>query len=180
MTAADGAAKAGTANSIRTASADPIIVFFMAFSQLLYCWFYDRKRRWFFCDRLHAPAGTSTGTPGSRLEAWITSELFTLATFFSAVTVSVMKLWKAERSLRHAFEDEIHFARQHVALAHLRPAAGAFLEMLEVGVLLAGQADKDEAGHLEAQRLAVQIGVIALDDSRPSPGRACGAGRAAR
>ena len=37
--------------------------------------------------------------------------------------------------------------------------------MLEVGILLAGQADKDEAGHLEAQRLAVQIGVIALDEA---------------
>jgi hypothetical protein len=31
------------------------------------------------------------GKPGALLETWITSELFTLATFFSAVTVSVMK-----------------------------------------------------------------------------------------
>ena len=58
--------------------------------------------------------------------------------------------------------------------------ARAFLEMLEIGILLAGQADKDKAGDLKAQRLAVQLGVIALDDSRPSPARGCGAGRAAR
>ena len=97
------------------------------------------------------------------VEAWITSELFTLATLFSAVTVSVTKLWNADRSARHAFEQEIHFARQHVAFAHFRPAAHPFLEMLEVGILLAGQADKDEAGDRKAQRLAVQ-------DRRDSPG----------
>src|SRR6201996_8812513 len=48
--------------------------------------------------------------------------------------------------LGHAFEDEIHLTRQHVALPHFSPTAGAFLEMLEIGVLLAGQTDKDEAG----------------------------------
>src|SRR5205823_5636575 len=67
---------------------------------------------------------------------------------------------------RHAFEDEIHFPRQHVALAHFRPAARAFLEVLEVAVLLAGQADKDEPGDLKAKRLAVQFGMIAADITR--------------
>src|SRR4051812_46116474 len=66
----------------------------------------------------------------------------------------------------HAFEEEIHLARQHVALAHFLPAAGALLEMLEIRVLLAGEADKDEAGDLEAQRLPVQLGMIALDEAR--------------
>ena len=51
---------------------------------------------------------------------------------------------------RHAFEDEVHFTRQHVALAHLRPAPRAFLEMLEIAVFLAGQADKNKAGDFEA------------------------------
>lgn len=40
---------------------------------------------------------TSTGTPGSCLLERITSAVFTLATFFAAVSVSVMKDWKAER-----------------------------------------------------------------------------------
>src|SRR6185312_3875805 len=62
-----------------------------------------------------------------------------------------------------AFQDEIHFTRQHVALAHFRPTAHPLLEMLEIGVLLAGEADKDEAGDGIAQRLAVQIGMIAFD-----------------
>src|SRR6202000_1288680 len=57
---------------------------------------------------------------------------------------------------RHAFQDEIHFTRQHVTLAHFRPAAHPLLEMLEIGVLLAGKADKDEAGDGKAQRLALQ------------------------
>ena len=74
-----------------------------------------------------------------------------------------MKRLERRQVARHAFEEEIHLARQHVALAHFRPAPRPFLEMLEVGVLLAGQADKDEAGDLKAQRLAVQFGVIALD-----------------
>src|SRR5690348_13225407 len=64
---------------------------------------------------------------------------------------------------RHAFQDEIHFTRQHVALAHFWPAAHPLLEMLEIGILLAGQADKDEAGDGIAQGLAVQVGVIAFD-----------------
>jgi hypothetical protein len=40
---------------------------------------------------------TSTGTPGSCLLERMTSAVFTLATFFAAVSVSVMKDWKAER-----------------------------------------------------------------------------------
>src|ERR1700679_447298 len=65
-----------------------------------------------------------------------------------------------------AFEDEIHLARQHVTLPHFRPAPRAFLEMLEIAILLAGQPDKDKAGDFKAQRLAVQFGVIALDEAR--------------
>ena len=37
--------------------------------------------------------------------------------------------------------------------------------MLEVAVLLAGQPDKDKAGDFKAQRLGVQVGVIALDEA---------------
>jgi hypothetical protein len=67
---------------------------------------------------------------------------------------------------RHAFEQEIHFSRQHVALAHLRPAPDACLEGLEVGLFLAGQADEDEARHLIAQRPGIEIGVITFDVTR--------------
>src|SRR5688572_12231945 len=73
---------------------------------------------------------------------------------------------KGRQVARHAFEDEIDFARQHVALAHLRPAPRAFLEVPEIAILLAGQADKDETGDFETQRLAVEIGVIPLDETR--------------
>src|SRR6185436_15978823 len=62
-----------------------------------------------------------------------------------------------------AFEDEIHFAGKHVALAHFRPAARAFLEMLEIAVFLARQTDKDKTGDFKAQRFSVQLGVIAFD-----------------
>ena len=40
---------------------------------------------------------TSTGTPGSCLLDRMTSAVFTLATFFAAVSVSVMKDWNADR-----------------------------------------------------------------------------------
>ncbi len=42
---------------------------------------------------------TSSGTPGSFLLEWITSEDLTLATLREAVSVSVMKDWKDDRSL---------------------------------------------------------------------------------
>ena len=105
------------------------------------------------------------GLPGSILEGWITSELFTLATLLSAVTVSVMKFWKAERSRA------THLSRKSTSpdsMWHSRTSgqrAHPFLEMLEIGVLLAGQPDKDKAGDLKAQRLAVQVGMIALDEA---------------
>src|SRR6185369_12892041 len=67
---------------------------------------------------------------------------------------------------RHAFENEIHLARQHVAFAHFRPAPRAFLEMLEIAILLAGQTHKDKTGDFKAQRFAVQFGVIAFDETR--------------
>ena len=53
-----------------------------------------------------------------------------------------------------------------MALPDFLPAPGAFLEVLEVGILLTGQTDKDKARNLEAQRLAVQFGMVALDEAR--------------
>ncbi len=50
-----------------------------------------------------------------------------------------------------------------MALAHFRPAPRAFLEMLEIAILLAGQADKDKADDFKTQRFAVQFGVIAAN-----------------
>ena len=47
--------------------------------------------------------------------------------------------------LRHAFEKEIHLAGQHVALADCGPRSHALFELLEIVIVLAGQADKDKA-----------------------------------
>src|SRR5665213_2457936 len=65
--------------------------------------------------------------------------------------------------LRHAFQKKIDFAGKHVAFAHLRPTAGLFLEMLEIGVGLAGQAHKDKTRDFVTEQLAFEIGVVALD-----------------
>jgi hypothetical protein len=54
--------------------------------------------------RWHFYSFASIGTPGAILEAWIDSAVLTLATFFSAVRVSVMKLWKLERSFATTFK----------------------------------------------------------------------------
>ncbi len=43
-------------------------------------------------------ADGATGTPGSTLALRMVSEVFTLATFFAAVSFSVRKLWNSERS----------------------------------------------------------------------------------
>jgi hypothetical protein len=96
----------------------------------------------------------------------MTSELFTLATFFAAVSVSVMKFWNDDRSFATQLQQEIHFARKHVALAHLRPGAHLLLEALEIGFRLAGQPDENKSLDLEAQHLGVEIGVIAANVSR--------------
>ena len=57
------------------------------------------------------------------MDAWITSELFTLATFFSAVTVLVMKPWKAARSRGERFGtmtgELSRLARQEIQLAKI-------------------------------------------------------------
>ncbi len=62
-----------------------------------------------------------------------------------------------------AAQDEIHFARKHVAGAHLRPGADLVLERLEVGFGLAGEPDKGKGCHPEPESIRVEVGVIALD-----------------
>ena len=52
-----------------------------------------------------------------------------------------------------------------MALAHKRPCGHCRLEGLEVGFGLAMEADHRKHRHLEAERAAVNIGVIALDET---------------
>jgi MFS family permease len=66
----------------------------------------------------------------------------------------------------HAFQEEVHFARQHVTLAHRAPVARLILEFLQIGVGLARKPDEDEAGDFIAERPGVQFGVIPLDETR--------------
>ena len=66
---------------------------------------------------------------------------------------------------RHQAQHEVVGPARHVALAHLRPAAGQGLEVVQHRLRLAVQADQREEGHLEAQGLGVQVGVVALDEA---------------
>ena len=51
-----------------------------------------------------------------------------------------------------------------MALAHLRPGTDHLLELLEVGLGLAGQPDKGKDLHRIAQGFGIDIGVVAADD----------------
>ena len=94
--------------------------------------------------------GHRTGTPGSILGGMNHQRAFHAGDILLGRQRIGDEGWKPTDRWRHAFEQEIHFARQHVAFAHFRPGAHPLLEMLEIGVLLAGQADKDKAGDLKS------------------------------
>src|SRR5262249_46827069 len=64
-----------------------------------------------------------------------------------------------------AFHHEVDLARRQVALAHDRPGADLLLERDEVGFRLAGQADEDEGGEVEAERLFVEQCAVASDEA---------------
>ena len=57
---------------------------------------------------------------------------------------------------RHAFQHEVDLARQHPAFAHQRLLADEVLELLEVGLGLAGQVHHGEHGDLVAEQLLVE------------------------
>ena len=57
---------------------------------------------------------------------------------------------------RHAFQHEVDLARQHPAFAHQRLLADEVLELLEVGLGLAGEMDHGEHRDLVAQQLLVE------------------------
>src|SRR5215471_179721 len=67
---------------------------------------------------------------------------------------------------RDAFQQEVDFAREHVALTNLWPSSDPLLEVLEIRIMLARESDEDETRDFEAERPGVEIGVIALDIAR--------------
>jgi hypothetical protein len=64
---------------------------------------------------------------------------------------------------RDALEDEIHFAVEHVALAHQRPALALGLESREIDLGLTHQTDHGKDLNLETQFARIDLGVIAAD-----------------
>jgi hypothetical protein len=67
---------------------------------------------------------------------------------------------------RDAEQNEIDFAREHVTGAHLRPGAHLLFKCPKICLRLAGEPDKGKGGHLETERLRVQVSVVALDVPR--------------
>lgn len=49
-----------------------------------------------------------------------------------------------------AFQQKIDFARQHVALAYKGPDSDSLFEMLQIGIVLTQETDKDKACNLES------------------------------
>ena len=68
--------------------------------------------------------------------------------------------------VRDDLEDEVGFAGQHVAFAHLWPRAHQVLERLEVGLRLADEANMGKDRDAETHRLGVDLRVIALYEPR--------------
>src|SRR6185437_429921 len=64
----------------------------------------------------------------------------------------------------HTFQQEIDFARQHVAVADDRGAPRALLEGDEIRLGLAMQPDHGKCGDIETERFVVEDGGEALDD----------------
>ncbi len=65
---------------------------------------------------------------------------------------------------RHALQEEIDLAREHVAIAHDGRAPRPLLEGDQIGFGLAVQPDHGEGRHVEAERLVVQDRGEAFDD----------------
>ena len=65
-----------------------------------------------------------------------------MADIFRRGQFASQKFLKIIPVMRHDFQQKIGLAHQHVALAHLWPGADHLLELLEIGLGLAGQADK--------------------------------------
>jgi len=64
---------------------------------------------------------------------------------------------------RHAFQDEVDFARQHPAFAHQRLGAHEILERAQIGVGLAGQMHRCEHRDIETEPARIQQSAIPLD-----------------
>ncbi len=65
---------------------------------------------------------------------------------------------------RHAFQDVVALAGEHVGLAHERPAEHAVFEGAQIRFRLAMQPDQGESRELEAQRLLVDERRVAGDE----------------
>ena len=57
---------------------------------------------------------------------------------------------------RHAFQDEIHLARQHPAFPHQRLGAHEILERAQIGVGLAGQMHRSEHRDVKTEPARIQ------------------------
>jgi len=75
----------------------------------------------------------------------------------AAVSFWVTKAWKFGQVARDAEQDEVDFAREHVAAAHLRPGTRLFFEGFQVSFRLTGEPDKAKAVTFIAQDRAVEI-----------------------
>jgi hypothetical protein len=104
--------------------------------------------------------------PGSSLAPRITSEVLTLATLSAAVSSSVRKLWKVDRSGATHFrmKSTSPFSMWHSRTsgqARQRASNGG-----QIGLGLALQPDHGEDLHLEAQFARIDLGVVAADEAR--------------
>src|SRR5580658_1108161 len=65
----------------------------------------------------------------------------------------------------HDLQEKIGLTREHVHLAHLGPGEGQDLEGLEIRLRLAREADLGEDRDAEAQRLGIDVGVVAPNEA---------------
>ncbi len=135
----------------------------------------ERPRRYspFLAHAAGVPSSKLKGTPGSYFETRKVSVVFTLSTFGSLGEDVDDELLRRVQILGHAFEQEVDFSRQHVALSHDRPAPHPFLEGHEIGLGLAVEPDHGEHGEFETKLLGIENGAVAGDQplllERPHP-----------